>query len=38
MPVVKFGGADLHPGDRFQTAPFVVTNESLSLCRRLGQA
>ena len=32
MPVVKFrSGADLHPGDRFQTAPFVVTNESLSL-------
>ena len=32
MPVVKFrSGADLHPGDRFQTAPFVVTNESLSV-------
>ena len=32
MPVVEFrSGADLHPGDRFQTAPFVVTNESLSL-------
>jgi hypothetical protein len=31
-PEVKFrSGADLQPGDRFQTPPFAVTNDGLTL-------